>query len=136
MGGENEFIEFKTDRHAFVLSQHKVSLIYKYIDDLKEYWSLPIEPYGEYRIQPSDRTYEWRVNKISGYKLSYILNHVAEINRRLGSKYRLTSSMLRKVEDHVQEISSESESSDIFEIESELYPWQEEALKTWYIMVH
>jgi superfamily II DNA or RNA helicase len=128
----NEFLEFKTDGHTFKLSQYKVSLIYKYIDDLKEYWSLPIEPRGQYIIQPSDRKSKWHVNNISGYKLSYILNNVAQINERLDLKYRLNSLVLSDVQRRVQEISSKCEPPDLFEIESELYQWQKEALKTWY----
>ena len=132
MAGENEFIEFNEDGLTFVLSQYKVSLIYKYIGDLKEYWSLPIESYGEYRIQPANRSNEWRVNKILGYKLRYLLSHVSEINQQLDTKYRLNASMLMKVKAQIQEISFASESTEELQTEIELYAWQEEALKTWY----
>jgi ssDNA-binding Zn-finger/Zn-ribbon topoisomerase 1 len=102
----NEFIAFETDGHTFCLSQYKISLIYQYIDDLKDYWELPIQSLSEYRIQPSDRTREWRVNQVLGYELEYILNHATDINRKLNHQYRLKSQIVSRAEHIVQEIAS------------------------------
>ncbi|APH13054.1 hypothetical protein ASJ33_07740 [Dehalococcoides mccartyi] len=134
MGLEDGFIEFNMDGHTFILSQHKINLIYKNVGDLKDYWSLPIEPYDEYRIQPSNHAHKWRVSKISGYKLNYILNHVIEINKQLNSKYRLNKSTLSEVYDHIQGLSLKTkiEPNRLLGVENDLYPWQEEALEKWY----
>ena len=120
-----------TNGSTFVLSQYKINLIYKNIDDLKRYWDFPIHPYGQYWIQPSGLNNEWRINKIWGYKLDYILEHATEINNRLSSRYRLTALALSNVKSLVQKISPKAESTAVFETELELYRWQEEALDIW-----
>lgn len=134
MSQDDELIRFQTGGHTFVLTQYKVGLIYKYIDDLKDYWELPLEPNDSYRIRPSDRKREWHVDNILGYQLSHILHDATEINRRLDPKFRVDSSLIRKVEKYINEAPSEttSEFDDVFEPTCELYRWQKEALETWY----
>jgi len=132
MSVDNEFLEFNDDGIIFVLSQYKIGLIYKYFDDLKDYWSLPIQNRREYRIQPSNVSKEWRVNKILGYKLIYLLRHITEINEQLIPKYRANASIVRTIGKFVKKQSSILDSSGTFEMEDELYRWQEEALNTWY----
>lgn len=128
---EGVFLSFQGDGRKFVLSQFDISLILKNIRELKRYWSLPIEPYDEYNIQPEGR--EWRINRVPGWQLSHILNNVNEINKLLFRLHRLTNTELQIINRLLPEIFTKTEPFEIPDSRLALYRWQQEALDKWYL---
>lgn len=126
MRNEGEFLRFE---EGFVLSHSKLSAILKNLQELMGFWSLPIEPFHWYRIEPSNA--QWRINGLLGWKLAVILSNATQVNELLGPRYRLNASLVKRGVLLAGEILSSSVPASGIEARPPLYGWQAEALEIW-----
>lgn len=79
--------KIETDAGArFQISELKVFQVFNNLDELMEYWSLPLQDGREYCIQP--RTFNWKKSDIAGWRLIQILRDANRLRSHLSSQFR------------------------------------------------